>query len=357
MRDYKIDSLRGIAILSVVLHHILQFSNPLAKDSALFERFFIQNGQFGVELFFIISGYVMIHYFSTINNFFKFMFLRYTRLFPMLGFAIVMILTLSLLAGNFSRQLVFNGLFSLSIIDPNLIGRLVGLGGSTWIDDSFWTLFIEIKFYLLYATIFYLARRKSLKFRLSLLILVLVSAKILNVASTYFDLQIALKITTHFFITQYSGYFIAGMLISTGLNQKNTTRKIFITLSSLLVTTLWSISSYYDSLQTRRTPIIFPIFLAICFLIVYLVPQRLIKYFAKALGAPSYVAYVLHLGIFTFLFTKFPELYSNSFKLGTILVLFLVLSFAVHYVIELRFIKGLRHFLTTTIRNFKRNGV
>jgi len=343
MRDYKIDSLRGIAILSVVLHHILQFSNPLVTDPTLFEKFFIENGQFGVELFFIISGFVMVTYFSNINNFLKFIFFRYTRLIPMLGISILMILILSIFAGNFSQQLFLNGLLSFLIIDPHLIGKIVGLDEATWIDDSFWTLFIEIKFYFIYGAIFFLTRKKSFNFRSFLLIAILVSAKIVNIVATYFDYQLTLMVTTHLFFTQYSGYFITGMLISIGLIQKTTFRKIFLIFSSLVVIMFWSLTSHYDSFQTRRTPIIFPIFLAICFSIVYLAPKRLIKYFAKAIGAPSYVVYVLHLGIFSFLLTKLPELYNNSFYLGTVLVLFLGLSFALHYVIELRFIKRLRH--------------
>jgi peptidoglycan/LPS O-acetylase OafA/YrhL len=346
MRDYRIDSLRGIAVLSVVLHHLFQFSNPAGKNSSIFENFFIKNGQYGVELFFIISGYVIFTYFPTVNNLLKFMLLRYTRLIPMLIVAILVIFTLSLVIGDFSRQLILNGVLSALIIDPNLLGKIIGLNQTEWIDDSFWTLFVEVRFYIVYGLVFFLTKKKLPKYRLTMLIAVLVTAKIINILATYLDFQFLVKISGQLFFTQYSGYFIAGILISVGFDQKVKISRIFLMFSSLLIVTIWSVASYLDIIQTRRTPIIFPLILTICFLIVFMSPSRFNQYLAKGIGAPSYVAYVLHLGVFTFIFTENPKVFDNSIDLFALLIIFFGISYLIHNFIEIRLIKGLRQFLS-----------
>ena len=125
---------------------------------------------------------------------------------------------------------------------------------------------------------------------------------------------------------------------------------MFTIFSSVAVIIFWSITSYYDSFQTRRTPIIFPIILTICFLIIYIAPKGFIEFFAKVLGSPSYVAYVFHLGIFSFLHREFPVAYSNTFYLGTSIVLFFGLSYIIHNLVELQFIEWLRHFIISVAK-------
>ncbi len=80
MRNYKIDILRGISILLVLLHH---FNIPYKlKDTWLgfdflgeaFSTVIARNGNYGVTMFFVISGFLITHHtlkrdkqFSAIN--------------------------------------------------------------------------------------------------------------------------------------------------------------------------------------------------------------------------------------------------------------------------------------------------
>lgn len=80
MRNYKIDILRGISILLVLLHH---FNIPYKlKDTWLgfnflgeaFSTLIARNGNYGVTMFFVISGFLITHHtlkrdkqFSAIN--------------------------------------------------------------------------------------------------------------------------------------------------------------------------------------------------------------------------------------------------------------------------------------------------
>jgi peptidoglycan/LPS O-acetylase OafA/YrhL len=76
----ELESLRGIAALIVVLHHT-HWTNPLTSL-----RFF-RNGYLMVDLFFVLSGFVIYHNYSqkisSIKDILKFMFLRLGRLYPL----------------------------------------------------------------------------------------------------------------------------------------------------------------------------------------------------------------------------------------------------------------------------------
>lgn len=77
-----LESLRGLAALYVMLFHL----TPLLKSPALSNNF-IKNGYLMVDLFFVLSGFVICHtYGAKINSgkeIVRFMFLRFGRLYPL----------------------------------------------------------------------------------------------------------------------------------------------------------------------------------------------------------------------------------------------------------------------------------
>ena len=78
-----LDGHRGIAILLVLLYHA--FSRwtelvPYGNDFADFPLF--RFGYLGVELFFLISGFVILMTLEKFNSFTEFMYHRWLRLFP-----------------------------------------------------------------------------------------------------------------------------------------------------------------------------------------------------------------------------------------------------------------------------------
>src|SRR5580692_1014672 len=75
-----LESLRGIAALIVVLHHTkYTMLVPLPR--------FFSNGYLMVDLFFVLSGFVVYHSYSQkisgTRDILKFMFLRFGRLYPL----------------------------------------------------------------------------------------------------------------------------------------------------------------------------------------------------------------------------------------------------------------------------------
>ncbi|MDO1449800.1 acyltransferase [Rhodocytophaga aerolata] len=138
MRFNHIDALRGVAGLCVTYFH-LSGSSGLAKDIAATGQY----GYLGVEVFFVISGFILpyslykrnyhISYYSV------FLLKRILRLDPPYLFAIAIGLSLSTLAGHalpsWQRLLAH-------------IGYANAILGFEWISPVFWTLAIEFQFYL-----------------------------------------------------------------------------------------------------------------------------------------------------------------------------------------------------------------
>lgn len=77
---HSLESLRGIAALLVVIYHV-GWLNPL------YEFGFVRNGALMVDLFFVLSGFVMVHCYqrklNTRPDFFLFLKLRFWRLYPL----------------------------------------------------------------------------------------------------------------------------------------------------------------------------------------------------------------------------------------------------------------------------------
>ena len=111
----EIDRLRAIAVLGVIFYHLELF---------IFEKQILSGGYLGVDIFFVISGYLITQllYEEYINNgkisFIDFYLRRAKRLFPALIVVIIVTTILSyfyLFPGEYSYYLnsVFSSLFFL----------------------------------------------------------------------------------------------------------------------------------------------------------------------------------------------------------------------------------------------------
>ncbi len=141
-RRRDIQFLRGIALIAILLYH---------TKSALFPHGFL-----GVDLFFIISGFVvtplMLRIFERKSGFYDFYYGRIMRLAPSLGFNLVLTCLLVLLFGNLADISRFFQQAMLSLI------ALGNLGAQKHSGDYFnpnpnpfihtWSLSVEVQLYL-----------------------------------------------------------------------------------------------------------------------------------------------------------------------------------------------------------------
>lgn len=158
-----LDGLRGLAIILVVLYHsYFRWSPKVPYGSLYSDYFFIQYGYLGVQLFFLISGFVILMSLEKSDNFFSFLYKRWLRLFPAMLIATVLIfITASFLyerpAGKPELDSIIPGLLFIS---PNWIESITGIYIEP-IEGVFWSLYVEVVFYLIFGIFYFIAGRKK----------------------------------------------------------------------------------------------------------------------------------------------------------------------------------------------------
>jgi peptidoglycan/LPS O-acetylase OafA/YrhL len=154
-----IDSLRGLAALSVVIQHIFGYLHKADLASAglfpelqfaMFEG--LDLGRYGVVLFFLVSGFIIPFSLNKNSSLAKFSISRFFRLYPAYWAAILLTVILSpwLSENVFSPvQIAYN----LTMV-PRLLGE-------DMINGIYWTLFVELVFYALCALLFKLGQLEN----------------------------------------------------------------------------------------------------------------------------------------------------------------------------------------------------
>ena len=143
-RLYELDLLRFLAALAVVLFHYTFRGNAADDMSTLsFPALsgYSKYGYLGVELFFMISGFVIVLSASG-RTVFAFANSRAKRLFPAYWFGVTLT-SLCIVAFGDDRYSVT---FVQYLQNLPMVG---GFWGVTFIDGVYWTLIVELHFYFL----------------------------------------------------------------------------------------------------------------------------------------------------------------------------------------------------------------
>lgn len=136
----ELESLRGIAVVSVILFHYTYFFRPKINydfSSALDFKY----GFHGVELFFMISGFVIFMSLDRISSVKEFLYKRSVRLYP--TYWICLLITLTFLL--FNSTLEFDFSFKEKVLN---ILMFQGLFYIKNVDSSYWSLLPELLFYI-----------------------------------------------------------------------------------------------------------------------------------------------------------------------------------------------------------------
>ncbi|TFI48141.1 acyltransferase [Diaphorobacter sp. DS2] len=203
-RLIELDVMRGLAALSVVLYHYINRYDELFghnKDGYFLD---LKYGYLGVELFFMISGFVIFMTLEKCNNIKDFLFKRVVRLYPAYIFAVI--LTFSVMS-----------IYSLEGRDTDLADALVNLtmlqglitpfGIVAHVDGVYWSLTVEVIFYAIMGCLFVSGNLKNNK---PLVIWLLVAFAFRGI-SVYFNNYLFNGIQ-YYGIMQYCHLFIAGIM-------------------------------------------------------------------------------------------------------------------------------------------------
>lgn len=167
MKILELQGLRGLAILSVLVFHYLSRWAPNGNQGINLYPYEPINGTIGtwigvlwigVELFFMISGFVIALSLSKTRSFRVFWASRFARLWPPLAMALPLVwLTLQIappLPG--ASKLGIDLLGSFTLIKPQTLSLLVpGNHQFEYTTGVLWTLWIEIAFYAISSIIYF----------------------------------------------------------------------------------------------------------------------------------------------------------------------------------------------------------
>lgn len=159
-----LDGHRGVAILLVILFHAYaRWPDIVPYGHLLQEVPLFKYGYVGVQLFFLISGFVILMTLEKCETAGEFLFRRWLRLFPaMLVCSIFIYLTSGLFwerpAGEPTLSSVLPG---LTFIEPDW-WQLATSRTFVPLEGAFWSLYVEFKFYVFAALIYYWRGRNAL---------------------------------------------------------------------------------------------------------------------------------------------------------------------------------------------------
>lgn len=330
-RIYQIDLFRFIAALSVVFYHYL-FRGYASDDMSIldFSEFgsIFKYGYLGVDLFFIISGFVIALSIKH-RSITKFIISRISRLYPIYWICVVFtfLITVWLGAPRYSAdfwQLAGN----LSMFQNYL--------GIENIDGVYWTLFVEMKFYI-FVIGTYLVINKIRPIELDYVIFFWLGLTILNIFLGDF---FVFKALNYFLILYWSTYFIAGILFYQIYKKGISLKYLTLLLLSL------AIAIYYATLKngyleiefnTSFSPFISGGLIFIFYLFMFLVSTHRLKTINSpkltALGMLTYPLYLLHQNIGFMLFNTFGTTFNKYalMILTTFLMLFIAFLLSKYY--------------------------
>jgi peptidoglycan/LPS O-acetylase OafA/YrhL len=194
-----LDVLRGFAAVAVMVHHHGQYYDELYPGRApLPVNFFA--GHFGVELFFIISGFVILMTIERKATVWAFAVARAVRLMPCFLAALVMATAILVIAPMPPLDTPTIGRFLANVtMAPLLFGQRV-------VDLPYWTLTYEMVFYISMAVLLALGRLRSIEW------IALAWIAIGVLFTTLVDVEHHRR-TSILLLAYYSNFFVIGMCL------------------------------------------------------------------------------------------------------------------------------------------------
>lgn len=342
-RIYILDLYRFIAAVSVLLFHYAFLGSHFGKADISLPFLFpiAKYGYLGVELFFIISGFVILM--SAQNtDLIGFLSSRIGRLYPAFWFCCtVTALILFLFPIEFTITL------KLYLINMTMLNGFVGVEN---IDGSYWTLLYEIIFYALIAVILLF---RLIKYCESIAYIWLV----LTFSVLYFDTvadTLPSPIFNILFLGSYSPFFVSGMLLfliwRSGLTIYRSLGLLVSCGVSVYSAIIRAIEFNYDlNVYTVGASVI------MIYIIMFLSSLNLLSIknskFITMLGALTYPLYLLHHSIGYVIFNQFSSRINHYVLFIGVIILMLILSWFVSRYIEKKWCKMLRKFTDANLRN------
>jgi peptidoglycan/LPS O-acetylase OafA/YrhL len=339
-----LDSFRFLAIMAVMLMHFTYRWNPPAVPESLYPygTFFgltFYYGYLGVQFFFIISGFVISYTLENTAGMSSFLKNRFIRLFPpmLLCTLITYFVCIKMdKTGAFDNaHSLYNFLPSLTFTKPTLWSAVLHRHFS-FISLSYWTLWVEVQFYVIAGLLFYANQRTFLRN----LVLLTILLNIFNYIpdhfidpETYHHLPGWLNMVLtrwyynrlHFDIKFYISWFSIGVVFHRLFKEKKIPLKSLTGIGVLFI--FFNQLYLCDNIQVR---VIYLIMISLFFCMIY--RRHFLSFLDnpvfRRIGVISYSIYLIHEILGVLIINKYGGYLGKASFLSPFIVIILVIIFA-----------------------------
>ncbi|WP_215800953.1 acyltransferase family protein [Pantoea dispersa] len=287
-RITHLDGMRGLAILLVIAYHAYARWPELLPYAATTQHIpLLAFGWVGVQLFFMISGFVIFMTLDKSSGYLSFLKKRWLRLFP----AMLIASLLLYVAGGFFPEWSLmtpesrNLLPGLIFINPETLTQLTGIEFRS-MAGSFWSLYVEALFYLIIGAVYFTLGRKYCLPALIVPMLLLSASSVLKSLGH----PLLIDVISKFGFIHYA-WFMVGCLVYERLHGRDKRYNYALTALALLIN-----FSYY--VKNSGVVAVIPLLLVMLFFIASFYSRQIERWlslrFFTAIGFVSYALYLIH---------------------------------------------------------------
>lgn len=267
-RFHELDVLRGLAALAVVVFH---YSGHCVRYFGDFP-FRLEIGEHGVQLFFVISGFVISWTLEKCTCWQDFVVSRFSRLFPTYWAVLLLLLLTDIFV---LRDSVWWRAYA---VNATMVQSLVGFPD---IDIVFWTLGVELMFYILMGIVLSLGIfRRIVRIALSWLAICTLTVVISSLSGKAIP-----SILTTVLIVPHAAYFVAGVMFY--FIRTRGPRVEYLAVIGLALVVCWIVGGHTMGLVAV-------VVIAVCGLAVAGYLAFMVNPLTLWLGAISYPLYLVH---------------------------------------------------------------
>lgn len=341
----NIQALRGVAVLLVVLFHLMVVENKYDPGNALLPKF-LNIGTAGVDLFFVISGFVMVivtrGQFQQLASAVTFFYHRITRIYPLYWFYSGLILIVYLIHPelvNASQGHQANIIKSFLLLPQDKLPLLL-VG---------WTLIHEMYFYCIITLLLFMPE-KYFKYGLIIWGLLIIAAEFIWTKNA----SPAFLLITHPLTFEFIAGCLIARLIYSGINKYSRLSGI-LGLGLLLIFYSFYYHQASNPIPDNWSRVI--VFGLACMLLVYAaaaleVRGKLLPRFLDIIGNASYSIYLSHILVLSVLGRFLSRNFAQHFWIHLTILIIMLAAVIIFGSLSYRFLeKPLIRFFRDLFKN------